>query len=95
MTKTKNRLYSLYGDTVEVEFIYDEPFDRYFGEYPDFDEHPRTTPCGRPWVNATKDDCPLADREYGDCGSCEFYKCERPGDLIGVCENEQLRKEEK
>lgn len=94
MTQNKNRLYSLYGDSVEVVFVYDEQLNRHIGEYPDFDEYPRTTPCGRRWVNATKDNCPLSDNKYGDCGSCEFYRCEREGDLIGVCENEKLRKEE-
>lgn len=94
MTKSKNRLYCLYDDTVEVIFSYDESSDRCFGEYPDFDECPRTTPCGRRWVNATKEDCPYADKNYGDCGSCQFFKCEHPGDLIGVCDNELLRKEE-
>ncbi len=90
---TKNRLYNLYGDTVEVIFSYDEPLGRFLGEYPDFDEKPRFTPCGRRWVNATKEDCPFADNDYGDCGSCKFYRCESFGDLIGVCENEQMRKE--
>lgn len=93
MTKNKNRLFSLYNDNVEITFVYDQSLDRFFGEYPNFDENPRITPCGRRWVNATKDDCPFANQEYGDCGSCNFYRCERPGDLIGVCENEQLRKE--
>ncbi len=92
MSKTTNRVYSLYGDAVEVVFSYDESIDICIGEYPDFDQNPRLTPCGRRWVNATKDDCPFADSEYGDCGSCEFYKCERHGDLIGVCENEHLRR---
>ncbi len=95
MTKTKSRLYSLYGDTVEVIFSYDEPLDRFFGDYPDFDQNPRYTPCGRRWVNATKEDCPQADNDYGDCGSCMHFKCESHGDLIGVCDNELLRKEEK
>ncbi len=94
MAKTKNRKYCLYGDNVDVVFSYNEELDRYFGEYPDFDKSPRKTPCGRRWVNATKDDCLLANENYGDCGSCEFYVCELPGDLIGVCANEHLRKEE-
>lgn len=94
MSKTLNRQFVLYGDTVEVIFFYNEPLDRYFGDYPDFDQSPRITPCGRRWVNATKEDCPYADKKFGDCGSCKYYKCEHPGDLIGVCDNDQLRKEE-
>lgn len=94
MAKSLNRQFILYGDTVDVMFIYNESLHRYFGDYPDFDSSPRTTPCGRRWVNATKEDCPYADKTYGDCGSCKFYKCEHPGDLIGVCDNDELRKEE-
>lgn len=90
MSKSQSRLYTLYGDTVEVSFIYDEALKRYFGDYPDFEETPRITPCGRRWVNATKENCPFADENYGDCGSCEFFKCEKEGDLIGICDNEQL-----
>lgn len=93
MAKTLNRQFVLYGDIVDVAFVYNELSDKYFGDYPDFDESPRITPCGRRWVNATKDDCPYADKEYGDCGSCQYYRCEHPGDLIGVCDNEKLRKE--
>lgn len=94
MVKTKKRLYSLYNDAVEVVFSYDESLNRFFGDYPDFDQKPQYTPCGRRWVNATKEDCPFADDDYGDCGSCRHFKCENPGDLIGVCENEHMRKED-
>lgn len=93
MAKTLNRQFVLYGDIVDVTFVYNELSDKYFGDYPNFDENPRVTPCGRRWVNATKDDCPYADKEYGDCGSCQYYRCEHSGDLIGVCDNEKLRKE--
>lgn len=93
MSESKIRRYCLYDDVVEITFSYDKEIGRYFGEYPDFDTVPRITPCGRRWVNATKEDCPYADKTYGDCGSCEFYRCENAGDLIGVCDNQNLRKE--
>ena len=92
--KTKTRLYCLYGDTVNVVFNYDEESGKYFGDYPDFEDNPRFTPCGRRWVNSTKDDCTCTENKYGDCGSCKHYVCEKAGDLIGVCNNEQLRKED-
>lgn len=92
--KTKTRLYTLYGDTVNVVFTYEEELNKYFGDYPDFNENPRFTPCGRRWVNSIKDDCPHTDNKYGDCGSCKHYICENAGDLIGVCDNEQFRKED-
>lgn len=93
--KSKTRLYTLYGDTVNVVFLYESESGRYFGEYPDFETNPRFTDCGRRWVNSIKDDCQHTDSQYGDCGSCKHYICEKPGDLIGVCDNEKLRREDK
>ena len=92
--KTKTRLYTLYGDTVNVVFTYDDESGRYYGNYPDFDTHPRYTACGRRWVNSIKDDCQHTDNKYGDCGSCEHYVCEKTGDIVGVCDNRDLRKED-
>ena len=93
MVKTKKRLFNLNGDTIEVTFVYDEESKRYFGEYPDFSETPRITPNGRRWVNVTMDGCPYADKIYGDCGSCSFFKCEQTCDLIGICDNDALLEE--
>lgn len=93
MTEIKKRVYSLLGDIVEVNLVFDTESEMYLGEFPDFAETPRYTPCGRPWVNVTYDGCPYAEDKYGDCGSCKFFRCEHPGDLIGICENENLRKE--
>lgn len=90
MAKIKTRLYRLDGDTVEVPFSYDKTLDRYFGDYPDFSENPRITPSGKPWVNVTWDGCEFADDEFGDCGSCKYFRSEKLGDLIGICENEKL-----
>ena len=91
MSKEMRRVFRLCEDSVEVVFTYDSSTERYTGHYPDFERSPRFTACGRRWVNAPKDDCPLADQTYGDCGSGRYYRCEHPGDLIGVCENEQFR----
>lgn len=91
ISKVKNRLYTLDGDVVAVPFIYDNEMNGYFGNYPDFKEMPRLTPEGRQWVNVTMEGCPYADTDYGDCGSCQFFRCEHPGDLIGICDNEKLR----
>ena len=90
MANTKYRLYSLDGDSLEISFAYDKDLDKYFGNYPDFEETPRYTPNGKPWVNATFDGCIFADQRYGDCGSCEHYITETPGDLIGICANKKL-----
>lgn len=86
----KYREFSIDGDTVRVPVIYDEVINQHVNDYPDFIKEPRFTPDGRPWVNVTYDGCPFADKEYGDCGSCRFFRCEKHGDLIGVCDNEKL-----
>lgn len=90
MNKPKKRIYTIDGDTVEVHRVYNEEIGRYMDDYPDFKTKPRSTPHGRLWVNVTRDDCPHADERFGDCGSCRFFRSERPGDLIGVCDNEDL-----
>lgn len=95
MIKTKKRLYRLSGDALEVIFVYDKDTDMYFGEYPDFDSTPRYTPDGKKWVNVTKDDCPYADMDFGDCGSCKYFECEKAGDLIGICNNKRFGKKRK
>ena len=97
MHEEKTRCFRLDGDEIEVQFLFDPDAKMYFWDFPDFQEAPRLSPRGRRWVNATRDDCPLAEGEYNDCGSCRFYKAEHPGDLIGICENDLLsieRKEE-
>lgn len=98
MGDKEKRVFTLDGDTVSVHKVYDEDIGQYIFDYPDFDEHPRFTPGGRRWVNVMKDDCPYACGEFGDCGSCRFFRCEHPGDLVGICINDKLseqRKEEK
>ncbi len=94
MADIKKRVYCLDDDTVEVDFVFDAETQLYFGDFPDFSENPRHSPRGRAWVNVTNDVCPFAEEEYGDCGSCKFFRCEHPGDLIGICENEHLRKDD-
>jgi len=97
MDKTITRVFSFDGDSYEVVFQYNPEYGKYFGDYPDFEETPRITPAGRPWVTAMQEGC-----EYGqskgdvsrcfDCGSCIYFRRERQGDLIGICENEKNRK---
>lgn len=90
MDKTKNLVFSLEGDSVTVELVYNDEIGKHIHEYPDFEKNPRWTALGKPWVNVLKEDCPFATGEFGDCGSCEFFRCEKDGDLIGICENENL-----
>ena len=94
MAKERRRIFRMDDDTVEVTFVFDNESGIYLGEFPDFAEEPRYTPSGKPWVNVTNDSCQYAENEYSDCGSCRFFSCEKSGDLIGICENELLRKGE-
>lgn len=91
MENAKERVFSLDGDRIAVPFVFDEKMGIHVRDYPDFSTHPRSTPEGRIWVNVTRDDCPFADSEFPDCGSCRFFLCERMGDLIGICTNEKTR----
>ncbi len=86
MADAKIRRFLLDGDAVEVRFLYDERSKRFLGEYPDFSEQPRRTPSGKKWTHVMTEGCPYADKEFGDCGSCIHFRCEQPGDLIGICE---------
>ena len=92
MENKKHRIYQIDGDFLEVLFEYDEESGQYFGDYPDFEETPRYTPSGRPWVNVTIEGCPHADQEYDDCGSCQYMRREHPMDLIGVCDHNHYRR---
>lgn len=98
MDKTITRIFSIDEDTCEVVFRYDESFGKYFGDYPDFEETPKFTPHGKPWMTAMEGGCEHGqsqwqkDKECFDCGSCLYFKREKPGDLIGVCDNPKNKK---
>ncbi len=95
METKKSRIFTLDGDTVEVKLVYNNELEQHIYDYPDFKTSPRITPMGTRWVKVTDDGCPYSDKEYGDCGSCRFFRCESPGDLIGVCDNEELTEKRK
>lgn len=85
MEEVKKRCFRLDGDLVEVDFHFDSSTGKYFGDYPDFETAPRFTSNGKPWVNALFSDCPYADGEFDDCGSCRHFIREKSDDLIGIC----------
>ncbi|MBQ2758787.1 MAG: hypothetical protein IJE62_05880 [Clostridia bacterium] len=93
MKQKKTKTYHLDGDFLKVEFIYDELSKRYLGEYPEFSEEPRYTPNGRKWVDVITEDCPFADGEDKTCGTCSFMLKQDKKDIIGVCMNDNLKKE--
>ena len=92
MEQLKSRTIKLDNDEVVVSFIYDEKHKVWNGDYPDFEENPKYTPRGRPWVNVISDGCPFTTEEYGDCGSCRYLLKEIHTDLIGVCMNDKMQK---
>ena len=91
MDKTIVRSFVIDSDICEVVFRFDEDAGKHIGDYPDFEQNPRFTKNGYLWVNATQDGCAEAQHKYYpektclDCGSCSFFKTEKEGDLIGVC----------
>jgi len=98
MDKTMTRIFSFDGDSFEVIFYYNQDFKKYFGDYPDFEEMPRFTSSGRPWITAMQGGCihsSRIDSEFEkslDCGSCIYFLKEQPGDLIGICSNENMKR---
>ncbi|MEG0944763.1 MAG: hypothetical protein RRY64_09485 [Oscillospiraceae bacterium] len=86
------------GSELQVPVRLDEPTGRYFLDCPDLEEHPIYTKSGYPWVSVVQDSCPYHGGkppdggDYQDCGTCKFLETERPGNLIGICLCEALRK---
>ncbi len=91
MERAKSRIYRLDGDELETLFHFDNDSQLWIEDYVDFESTPRYTPGGRPWKSVTTTDCPYADPEYGDCGTCPWLIKETPTDLIGVCDHLLLR----
>lgn len=87
----KIRTFCIDGDRLDVVFRYDDIWDVWLGDYPYFKSEPRLTPSGRPWRNAVCIECPYSTERDNECGSCPYFVRQKPGDLIGVCFNEQLR----
>ncbi len=92
MNENRVRSIELDGDVLTLEFHYDWKYDVWHGDYPDFEEEPRFTPRGSPWVNVISDSCEYMKGECEDCGSCKYLKKEKPSDLIGICTNEKWKR---
>ncbi|MBQ8398476.1 MAG: hypothetical protein IJX08_00760, partial [Clostridia bacterium] len=84
--------FAIDNDVIEVECIYNESEDIWYGNYPVFEETPRFTPNGRPWKNVFGTDCPHSDSEFGDCGGCSYFCREKPQDVIAVCFHDEMKK---
>ncbi len=93
MAMQKTRTFCVDGDTVHVELYFGDDSGVWLGDYPFFDEEPRFTPSGRRWKHVSFTDCPYADPQFRDCGTCPHLRKEKQSDLIGVCFNEVLRVE--
>ncbi len=101
MDQALTRTFCLDGDSCQVVFLYDETCGKHFGEYPDFEETPRYTSRGRPWVTAMQEGCVHSINKYAegqrcmDCGSCQYFIQEQEHDLIGICSHGKRRKSER
>lgn len=99
MDKIIVRSFCIDSDICEVVFRFDEATGKYLGDYPDFEEYPRFTKNGHPWITATQDSCNMGKNKYYagkaclDCGSCCYFLQEKAGDLIGVCSHLMRRRQ--
>lgn len=90
--------YEFEGEVIEVPLRWDDHLKRYIEDYEGHCKQPGHTPAGRPVLLTIEDACPHADMADGDpagidCGSCRHYH-QFPGSLLGVCGNEQRRRQE-
>lgn len=78
---------------IKVKFRFCEKSKKYIGEYPDLEEAPLFTKNGTPIVMALQDKCLnyTAEEESVDCGSCDYFKPNSKGDLIGACTNNERK----
>lgn len=91
MNEKEKRAFIIDSDIVYIDFVYDDEFEIWVGDYPCFEEEPRKTPNGRLWKNVTFTECPYAPKDFLDCGSCSYLVKQDPSDMIGVCYNNALR----
>ena len=98
MDQVLTKTFCLDGDICSVVFRYDAVCGKHFGEHPDFEESPRYTPNGYPWVTAMQEGCSHSVNKYVDgkrcmeCGSCHYFMQEQEHDLIGICSHRKWRK---
>lgn len=94
MPKERLKTFDVAGDRLQVPYRYDEQAALWLGQFPDFEEHPRYTPEGRPWKSVVTAGCPYATGAYDDCGSCTYLVKGDAQDIIGVCFYEGLCRRE-
>ncbi|MEG0805929.1 MAG: hypothetical protein RSE55_06420 [Lachnospiraceae bacterium] len=103
MSVTKEQFHTFHLDksTLKVPVRLDVLLNQYFWDCPDFEEHLLYTKSGFLWVSTVQDACPYHEGVsaenpvYKDCGSCRFYRSEKPGEIIGICMCEALRRKTK
>ncbi len=91
MVKKEVREFLVDEDSIHIEFVYDEQFDVWIGDFPCFEDEPRITKNGRLWKNVSFTGCPFAPAEFRDCGTCSYLRKQNHMDLIGVCFNDELK----
>ncbi len=89
------KIFTIEDVEIRMKFRYCEKCRKYIGDYPDLEEAPLFTKSGKRVVTAMQDKCrhyKSADNSV-DCGSCDYYKREKEGDLIGICNNNDISAE--
>ena len=84
------------GEVFEIPLRWDERTQSYVEDYEDYYDGPVYTPAGRPVLLTIEDACSEADMVDDDpasidCGSGRHYH-QFPSSLLGVCQNEKLKK---
>ena len=92
----KVNCYEWDGEVFEIPLRWDERTQSYVEDYEDYYDGPVYTPPGRPVLLTIEDarsEADMLDDHAAriDCGSCRHYH-QFPNSLLGVCQNEKLKK---
>ena len=98
--KAPDQVIRVSGHTFQLYRVYDESQRAYMLDYPNFQERPVYTGGGRPFTLSVQEACPHGQHHEGngrkpyDCNECAYFQQEAPGDAIGVCLCQALRRPE-
>lgn len=96
----KKQLYQVFhvgGREFSVYYAYYPQMEESYPEYPDFESSPVYTAEGRPFALHVQEGCRYGrmNGEKGkadNCGCCAYFSRENPGDPIGICRKDDLRR---
>ncbi len=101
--KSPDRIIRVGGKEFQLYNYYDESLKEELLNLPDFHERPEYTREGRPFALAVQESCEYGrddndknNPDPGDCGGCAFFRREgTPGDAIGICTCDELKREQR